>query len=54
MNIIGKVGAKWKISCEKHPGTRLHIRAMIRDGQHAFLGSQSLRRIELEKRREMA
>lgn len=26
---------------------------MIRDGQRAFLGSQSLRKLELEKRREI-
>jgi phosphatidylserine/phosphatidylglycerophosphate/cardiolipin synthase-like enzyme len=32
---------------------RLHVRAMIRDGVRAFVGSQSLRRIELDKRREV-
>ena len=32
---------------------RLHIRAIIRDGQRAFMGSQSLRKLELEKRREI-
>jgi phosphatidylserine/phosphatidylglycerophosphate/cardiolipin synthase-like enzyme len=34
-------------------GRRLHIRAIIRDGRRAFLGSQSLRRIELDERREI-
>ena len=29
------------------------MRAIIRDGRRAFLGSQSLRRLELEKRREI-
>jgi phosphatidylserine/phosphatidylglycerophosphate/cardiolipin synthase-like enzyme len=53
VRIIGKVEAKWKIRCEKFPGRRLHIRAIIRDGRRAFLGSQSLRRLELEKRREI-
>jgi phosphatidylserine/phosphatidylglycerophosphate/cardiolipin synthase-like enzyme len=54
VRIIGKVEAKWKIHCcEKFPGRRLHIRAIIRDGRRAFLGSQSLRRLELEKRREI-
>src|SRR5207248_11255387 len=53
VKVIGKVEAKWKIKSEKYPGKRLHIRAIIRDGRHAFLGSQSLRRIELEKRREI-
>lgn len=32
---------------------RLHLRAMVRDGSTAFLGSQSLRRLELDGRREV-
>jgi ABC-type lipoprotein release transport system permease subunit len=32
---------------------RLHVRAIVRDGMRAFVGSQSLRRIELDKRREV-
>lgn len=32
---------------------RLHVRAMIRDGTSAFVGSQSLRKLELEGRREV-
>jgi phosphatidylserine/phosphatidylglycerophosphate/cardiolipin synthase-like enzyme len=35
------------------PGLRLHVRAMLRDGQEMFLGSMSLRAIELDKRREV-
>lgn len=38
---------------QKCPGHRLHVRAIIRDGRHAFVGSQSLRKIELDKRREV-
>ena len=53
VRIIGKVEAKWKIAGEKYPGRRLHIRAIVRDGRRAFLGSQSLRCLELEKRREV-
>jgi cardiolipin synthase len=53
VRIIGKVEAKWNVKSEKFPGKRLHIRAMIRDGRRAFVGSQSLRRLELEKRREI-
>jgi cardiolipin synthase len=53
VKIIGKVEAKWNIKGESYPGKRLHIRAMIRDGSRAFIGSQSLRRLELEKRREI-
>jgi phosphatidylserine/phosphatidylglycerophosphate/cardiolipin synthase-like enzyme len=32
---------------------RLHVRAIIRDGRHAVVGSQSLRRAELDRRREL-
>jgi cardiolipin synthase A/B len=32
---------------------RLHVRAIIRDGSVAFIGSQSLRKLELEGRREV-
>jgi cardiolipin synthase A/B len=53
VRVIGKVEAKWKVRCERFPGRRLHIRAIMRDGRRAFLGSQSLRRLELEKRREI-
>src|SRR5262249_31561480 len=42
-----------KIRHEKYPGRRLHVRAILRDGREAFVGSQSLRRLELEKRREV-
>src|SRR5262245_3039584 len=53
VRIIGKVDAKWDLVAEKYPGKRLHVRAIIRDGRRAFVGSQSLRRIELDKRREI-
>jgi cardiolipin synthase len=52
VRVIGKVEAKWKVRAEKLPG-RLHVRAIMRDGRRAFVGSQSLRRLELEKRREI-
>jgi cardiolipin synthase len=54
VRIIGKLAAKkGPLHAEKYPGKRLHVRAIIRDGRQAFVGSQSLRRIELEKRREV-
>lgn len=53
VKILGKVEAKWRIPFEKYPGRRLHVRAIVRDGQRAFVGSQSLRKLELEKRREV-
>src|SRR5882724_1677460 len=55
VRIIGRLEAKWgrDIKSERYPGRRLHVRAIIRDGRRAFMGSQSLRRLELEKRREV-
>jgi phosphatidylserine/phosphatidylglycerophosphate/cardiolipin synthase-like enzyme len=34
-------------------GERLHVRAMVRDGDTGFVGSQSLRGLELDGRREV-
>lgn len=54
VRIIGKVGKKAEgLVVDKMPGLRLHLRAMLRDGQEMFLGSMSLRAIELDKRREV-
>jgi cardiolipin synthase len=53
VRVIGKVRGASDITVEKYPGTRMHVRAIIRDGRRAFLGSQSLRRYELDKRREI-
>lgn len=53
VRIIGKVEAKWNVKSEKYPGKRLHVRAIVRDGKRAFVGSQSLRKLELDKRREV-
>jgi phosphatidylserine/phosphatidylglycerophosphate/cardiolipin synthase-like enzyme len=41
------------LTSEKCPGKHLHVRAIVRDGNRAFVGSQSLRKLELEKRREI-
>src|SRR6185295_12743118 len=53
VRVLGRVEAKWNVKSEKFPGRRLHVRAIIRDGRRAFVGSQSLRRLELDKRREV-
>jgi cardiolipin synthase A/B len=54
VRIMGKLGrGKSTLSAERYPGERLHVRAIVRDGRGAFVGSQSLRRLELEKRREV-
>jgi cardiolipin synthase A/B len=52
IRVIGRIESKWNLKGEKL-GRRLHVRAIIRDGSRAFIGSQSLRKLELEKRREV-
>ncbi|MEO8256550.1 MAG: phospholipase D-like domain-containing protein [Acidobacteriota bacterium] len=54
VRILGKLGGKKSLlNWERYPGRRLHVRAIIRDGRRAFFGSQSLRRLELDTRREV-
>jgi cardiolipin synthase A/B len=54
IRIIGKVGKRGgDLRVQKMPGLRLHVRAMVRDGDTAFVGSQSLRALELDARREV-
>jgi cardiolipin synthase len=54
VRIIGKARhLRSPLKIEKFPGFRLHVRAIIRDGRQAFVGSQSLGRIELDRRREV-
>jgi cardiolipin synthase A/B len=54
VRILGKVGKRAKgLPAEKLPGMRLHVRAIIRDGQYGFVGSQGLRKLELDARREV-
>jgi cardiolipin synthase len=55
IRILGKIEKKWVDSgfkVRKFPG-RLHVRALVRDGRRAFVGSQSLRKPELDERREV-
>lgn len=54
VRILGKLGKRGVgLTAEKFPGKRLHVRAIVRDGQQAFVGSQSLRKLELDGRREV-
>jgi len=54
IRMFGKAGkGAVGIDARKLPDRRLHVRAIIRDGATAFMGSQSLRRLELEGRREV-
>ena len=56
IRILGSLEKKWH-GPEFHvaglASHRLHVRAIIRDGKRAFIGSQSLRKLELDKRREV-
>jgi phosphatidylserine/phosphatidylglycerophosphate/cardiolipin synthase-like enzyme len=54
IRIIGKLEKSLEgIETRKLPDLRLHVRAMVRDGSRTFVGSQSLRRLELDGRREV-
>ena len=53
VRIIGKIAKRGgDLRAQKSPG-RLHVRAMVRDGDATFIGSQSLRALELDGRREV-
>jgi phosphatidylserine/phosphatidylglycerophosphate/cardiolipin synthase-like enzyme len=54
VRIIGRVGSHGHdLVHQKYSGHRLHVRVIVRDGKRAFIGSQSLRALELDKRREV-
>ncbi len=54
IRMFGKLGKGADgIEARKLPDLRLHVRAIIRDGSAAFIGSQSLRKLELDGRREI-
>jgi cardiolipin synthase A/B len=54
IRVIGKVAKRGAgLRIQKMPGGRLHVRAMVRDSDEAFVGSQSLRALELDGRREV-
>ncbi|MBP1686727.1 MAG: Phosphatidylserine/phosphatidylglycerophosphate/cardiolipin synthase -like [Deltaproteobacteria bacterium] len=48
---VGKRGAFLK--AERLRGIRVHVRTIIGDGRRAFVGSQSMRKLELDGRREV-
>ena len=54
VRVLGKVTKRGgDLRVQKMAGTRLHVRAIVRDGEELFLGSQSLRALELDGRREV-
>ena len=56
VKILGALEKKWQdpvFKVKPLRGMRLHVRAIVRDRKAAFVGSQSLRKLELDKRREV-
>jgi phosphatidylserine/phosphatidylglycerophosphate/cardiolipin synthase-like enzyme len=54
VRIIGKIGkAGGDLRVENLPNLRVHVRAILRDDRELFIGSQGLRSIELDRRREV-
>jgi phosphatidylserine/phosphatidylglycerophosphate/cardiolipin synthase-like enzyme len=56
VRILGSLEQKWKdtgFKVKSLRGLRLHVRAIVRDRKAAFVGSQSLRKLDLDKRREV-
>ena len=53
VRIIGQASARSNLSVQKLTRMSLHARVIIRDGRQAFVGSQSLRSVELDSRREL-
>lgn len=54
IRVIGKMSKRaGQLRAERLPKRRLHARVIISDGRRAFLGSQGLRRAELDARREV-
>jgi phosphatidylserine/phosphatidylglycerophosphate/cardiolipin synthase-like enzyme len=50
---IRGIGTSTRIAMRRLADTRLHVRLMVRDREAVFIGSQSLRGSELDKRREI-
>ncbi len=54
VKVIGKMRRSVKgVEVRKMSPIRLHAQAIIRDGNEVFFGSQSLRKVELDRRREV-
>jgi cardiolipin synthase len=54
VRILGAVSGRGAgLRVEKLQDLRLHVRAIVRDGIETFIGSQSLRGVELDRRREV-
>lgn len=52
VRVIGRTGKGCELKSARL-NRRLHVRAIVVDGKEVFIGSQSLRKLELDKRREI-
>lgn len=53
VRVIGKVGKSADLDSVRLKDRRLHVRAIVVDNKEVFVGSQSLRKLELDGRREI-
>jgi phosphatidylserine/phosphatidylglycerophosphate/cardiolipin synthase-like enzyme len=54
VRIIGRIGGRTeRLTARELTAFRLHTRTIVRDRTDAFVGSQSLRELELDRRREL-
>ena len=54
VRVLGRVTSRGGgLRVAKHPKLRVHVRAILADGRQLFVGSQSLRSLELDGRREV-
>ena len=53
VRLLGSMKNSGDVKVRALKGLRLHVRAIVRDGTRAFVGSMSLRKPELERRREV-
>jgi phosphatidylserine/phosphatidylglycerophosphate/cardiolipin synthase-like enzyme len=54
VRVIGRIEKSLTgVECRRLVDLRMHVRAIIRDGTTCFIGSQSLRKLELDGRREV-
>lgn len=53
VRVIGKPAKGSDLKSRKLAKMRLHVRAIVVDGREVFIGSQSLRKLELDSRREI-
>jgi phosphatidylserine/phosphatidylglycerophosphate/cardiolipin synthase-like enzyme len=54
IRVLGKVTTRHdELEVQKLPKLRLHVRAILCDDEDLFIGSQSLRALELDRRREI-